>query len=68
MFTPYLQNYAYGWIIAKGPGGKKAIVHGGGITGFNTLLVRLVEDKHFIVLLHNTGATNLNEMAIGIKS
>jgi len=67
MFTPYLQNYAYGWIITKGPGGKKAIVHGGGITGFNTLLVRLVEDKHFIVLLNNTGTTKLNEMAIGIN-
>ncbi len=67
MFTPFLKNYAYGWIITKDPSSKKAILHGGGINGFNTILVRLVEDRHFIVLLNNTGGTKLNDMAKNIN-
>jgi CubicO group peptidase (beta-lactamase class C family) len=67
MYTPGLQNYAYGWIVAKIPmgennGTKNVITHGGGINGFNTLITRLVDDKHLIVMLNNTGGTRLDEM------
>ena len=59
MFTPYMNNYGYGWIIQDmsiGDTGKttKAIRHGGGIFGFSANFVRLVDDRHVIVILDNT--------------
>ncbi len=59
MFKPNLGNYAYGWIITKASLGQTkesvpVVTHGGGINGFNTLLVRLIDRKHTIVLLDNT--------------
>ena len=59
MFTPALENYAYGWAVTKAPVGDgketvASISHGGGINGFNTLITRLVDNKHLIVLLDNT--------------
>src|SRR6516164_4973350 len=38
----------------------------GGINGFNTLIKRIVEDRHLVVLLNNTGATRLEDMSHGI--
>jgi len=66
MFTPFKARYAYGWIISSAPHGKKAIVHGGGINGFSTQIVRLVDDRHLIVLLNNTGGAPLNDMSLKI--
>ena len=73
MYTPALQNYAYGWIVRKVPmgennGTKTVIAHGGGINGFNTVITRLVDDKHLIVLLNNTGGARLDEMDRAIRN
>ena len=73
MFKPFLANYAYGWVVSTLPlGGSKegvpAISHGGGINGFNTLIARLVDDRHLIVLLNNTGGTKLDEMSRNIAA
>ncbi|HYI97190.1 MAG TPA: serine hydrolase [Bryobacteraceae bacterium] len=71
MFTPALDNYAYGWVVRKsdvlGEDRKITVIgHGGGIHGFNTLIERIPSDKHLIVLLNNTGGTRLNEISHGI--
>ncbi len=75
MFEAHIKDgdskYGYGWGLGKMPIGKTAdsiqtIAHGGGINGFNTLLIRVPEEKHLIVLLNNTGGTNLGEMASSI--
>lgn len=71
MFTPFLSNYAYGWGVRKTPleGRNDSLIttaHGGGINGFNTLITRLIDDKHLIMLLNNTGGTSLGEMTQGI--
>ncbi len=71
MFTPNLEKYGYGWAIDKapiGPGKAERLVvgHGGGINGFNTLIKRVPEDRHLVVLLNNTGGTNLDGMFAGI--
>jgi CubicO group peptidase (beta-lactamase class C family) len=71
MFRPALDNYGYGWVIRKqpiGPGKSERLTigHGGGIHGFSTLLTRVPEDRHLIVLLNNTGGTNLGAMSEGI--
>lgn len=77
MFSPQISNeeeqYGYGWSIAKLPVGKSGdslpiVAHGGGINGFNTLIVRLPEEDDLIVLLNNTGGTNLREIAVGINN
>jgi CubicO group peptidase (beta-lactamase class C family) len=58
MFKPNLNDYAYGWVVTKAKFGAsedlQRIAHGGGINGFNTLLIRFPERKHLIVLLDNT--------------
>ncbi len=71
MFTPGLENYAYGWVVQKRPIGpgkaeRLAISHGGGINGFNTVIARVPEDHQLVVLLNNTGGTYLNVMLDGI--
>lgn len=58
MFTPGLGNYGYGIRITDQPIGKtdqktKVIQHGGGISGFNSLLTRLVDKQQTIILLDN---------------
>lgn len=77
MFTPHMRDgdsqYGYGWAVGKMPVGKSAdsvsiVAHGGGINGFNTLIVRFPEEDDLVVLLNNTGGTRLREMALGINS
>ena len=71
MFTPFLNNYAYGWgvfytSLGEGDDSVKVISHSGGLNGFNTRIFRLIEDKHLIVLLNNTGGTVLLDMCRAI--
>lgn len=59
MYKPALADYAYGWVVNKAEFGNGApaverIMHGGGINGFNTLIIRYPQQKHLIVLLDNT--------------
>lgn len=70
-FTPFLKGYACGWM--RGPvhiGNTKdtvsSIAHGGGINGFNTIIVRIPESKDLVVLLNNTGEAPLEEMTQNI--
>ncbi len=62
MFQPYLNNYAYGWRVNIKYFGSpllnnefftKVVEHGGRINGFNALLMRLVDNRHLIVILSN---------------
>ncbi|PYS27102.1 MAG: serine hydrolase, partial [Acidobacteria bacterium] len=59
MFRPNLNNYGYGFVMTKAtlaPPTKLAvpvIQHNGGINGFSTTIVRMVDDKRLIVLLDN---------------
>ncbi|MFC2092898.1 serine hydrolase [Bacteroidota bacterium] len=69
MFTPFLQNYAYGWGVSKSEfGGKdrKILRHTGGINGFNTVIIRMVDDNNLIVLLNNYSPCNLSNISKGI--
>lgn len=67
MFTPYKSDYAYGWGVYKTQiahlkDSVEAMGHQGGINGFNTSLIRIPKNKHLVVLLNNTGGTNLDAM------
>ena len=74
MFKPNLNNYGYGFVMTKvtlGPNKMEVPVvqHNGGINGFSTTIVRLVNDKRLIVLLDNTERGQyLDGIASGIAS
>ncbi len=73
MFTPFLDNYAYGWGVTKVALGEStdsvAVVwHSGGIPGFNTEIFRLINDKHLIVVLNNTGRTDTEGILMAITN
>ena len=68
MYKPFLQNYAYGWVVTKTSFKVKdqpipVITHGGGINGFSTTIVRFPNEKNLIVLLDNTASQNLNQLS-----
>ena len=67
MFTPYKSGYAYGWGVYKTQIGQlkdsvEAMAHQGAVNGFNTSLIRIPKNKQLVVLLNNTGSTNLGAM------
>lgn len=77
MFTPQIPDgdahYGYGWVVGNMDVGKSIdsvpiVAHGGGINGFNSLIVRFPEDEDLVVLLNNTGGTRLRDMAMGINN
>ena len=52
MTTPYLSEYGYGLVMQKFEG-HDVVGHGGGINGFNTLLLRAPTDKLTVAVLAN---------------
>lgn len=72
MFTPVLQNYAFGWAVRplKLDDGKTEVAtisHNGGINGFNTVEIRLPDTQDLVVLFDNTSrGDKLDAAAKGI--
>jgi D-alanyl-D-alanine carboxypeptidase len=52
MTTPYLSEYGYGLVMQKFEG-HDVVGHGGGINGFNSILLRAPADKLTVVVLAN---------------
>jgi hypothetical protein len=52
MFTPFKNNYAYGWIVQERDG-RKIIGHGGGINGFSASIQRFPNEDACIIVLTN---------------
>src|SRR5688572_26294330 len=67
MWTPFKDNYAYGWGIAQPAanqfGGHKRIAHGGGINGFSANFVRLPDAKMTVVVLANNESASSSTVA-----
>lgn len=60
MYKPFLENYAYGWVVTNASFKQdnqpvQVITHGGGINGFTTTIVRFPKEKNLVVILDNTG-------------
>jgi hypothetical protein len=68
-YTPNLERYGFGWMIDT-LFEKRVLVHGGGISGFTSSIIRLPEENTCIIMLENNGnpATDKNNMAIHILS
>jgi CubicO group peptidase (beta-lactamase class C family) len=59
MFTPFKQNYAYGWNVpppSPATFGRRQVAHGGGINGFATFIARYPDDKVTVIVLSNLDA------------
>jgi CubicO group peptidase (beta-lactamase class C family) len=52
-YTPFRNNYGYGWIIGSFEG-KQIVSHSGGAAGFRSNFLRIPEDDICIILLNNT--------------
>ncbi len=69
MWTPVMQNYAFGWGVRSTNGkddvttGEKIMAHNGGINGFSSLERRFPEGRELIVLLSNIETGRLNRIA-----
>ncbi|HEX7296588.1 MAG TPA: serine hydrolase domain-containing protein, partial [Pyrinomonadaceae bacterium] len=71
MYTPFLDNYAYGWTVQNASfkvnnADVPLIAHGGGINGFTTTIVRFPKEKNLIVMLDNTGTGYLDRLSDSI--
>jgi CubicO group peptidase (beta-lactamase class C family) len=71
MYKPFLEEYAYGWVVQnasfKQNGNDVQIIrHGGGINGFTTTIVRFPQEKNLIVMLDNTGTSYLDPLSDSI--
>ena len=68
MYKPFLQDYAYGWVVTNASFKQndkpvQVITHGGGINGFTTTIVRYPNEKNLIVMLDNTGSGYLDRLS-----
>jgi len=76
LFEPAIQtpgggSYAYGWSVRYRRFGSMkdsvfVVSHGGGINGFNTLIVRIPKEEILVVLLNNTGRAPLGAISEAI--
>jgi CubicO group peptidase (beta-lactamase class C family) len=69
MFSPVMNDYGYGWMIGQQPIGdteKKVTMHSGGIFGFSSIEIRLVDDGHYIMILSNFETSSINQLSMGI--
>jgi len=62
MFTPFKDNYAYGWLIGDRKG-RKQVGHGGGINGFMTEFERYPEEDVCVAVLCNVVPANPGKVA-----
>jgi len=61
MYTPFKENYAYGWRV-RTEGNRKRIQHTGGVPGFKTLILRFPDDRVCIVVLSNSTPENVEQI------
>lgn len=73
MFTPFKDNYAYGWMV-RTENNRQVIGHGGGINGFSTMILRIPQERLFAAALSNLEtrdagriANELARLALGEK-
>ena len=61
MWTPFKDNYAYGWIAgepATAFGGYRRLMHSGGIPGFSSVIFRLPDPNVTVIVLSNNATAN----------
>lgn len=62
MFTPFKDDYGYGWVINK-EFNRRQIDHGGGINGFSTCIRRYPDDDACVIVLSNVDTAPSGEIS-----
>jgi len=65
MWTPNLNDYGYGWFVGK-RFGENTVEHGGGINGFNTMIIRIPDKKLVAIVLANANTDATGPIAAGL--
>ena len=65
IWTPNLNDYGYGWFIAR-RFKEDTVEHGGGINGFNTMIIRVPAKKLLTVVLANANTQETGALAAGL--
>lgn len=60
-FTPYKNNFGYGWVIDS-LYGRKAVYHNGSILGFTSNIYRVEADNICVILLANIGTQKIDQI------
>ncbi|MDF2686524.1 MAG: pbpE [Clostridia bacterium] len=63
MFTPYLENYAYGWMVTE-----NVAEHNGAIFGFTSFIKRNMEKKYSIIMLANSDEDTISQLEVKINN
>jgi len=66
MYTPFKNNYAYGWDVRETP--RRQYAHGGGIFGFSTFIIRYPADDALIVVLSNIQEAPAGKIAADLSA
>ncbi|HYO80057.1 MAG TPA: serine hydrolase, partial [Bryobacteraceae bacterium] len=67
MFTPGLNDYAYGWTVTKRKD-RQMMSHGGGIFGFSTMIQRFPQQDAVVIVLSNVDNVNSGQIANSLAS
>lgn len=65
MFTPYLNNYGYGWFIYENADGDTVAYHSGTLPGYTSLVEKNLTKNYLIVILCNE---NIDEAVDNIST
>lgn len=69
LFSPFINNHAFGFFVNKLKTGETAIGHPGGINGFSSFMIHFLESDITVILLDNTAVHrrgNLDNIGSGI--
>jgi CubicO group peptidase (beta-lactamase class C family) len=59
MFTPYIDNYGFGWFTANSKG-DSMVFHGGNVPGFTSYITRNINKGYVVIILSNKNRDNDN--------
>ena len=62
VFTPYKNNYGYGWLVDTAFG-RPFTSHSGGIHGFSSHLIRFPQDEVAVIMIDNTSSPHLAKIS-----
>lgn len=65
MFTPYLNNYGYGWFIYENADGDKVAYHSGNLPGYTSFVEKNLNKNYLIIILCNE---NIDETVDNIST
>jgi len=67
MFTPFKEQYGYGWGIVN-MFGRKMAAHNGETEGFNSNISRFIDDDACIIILSNNDHTSVGKMSVDLAA